>query len=190
MRIEKKENKTIEILEDVKIVQNDHDIILEKGDRIEILSESDIPSKEEIVGYMISVGYNPNEAEKTVEQNYDYLIRVYGGQRLTLRKASEIISSIRERYNPKYVSNPTQRLNLPKKLSDDLGFLLDTLHNASEHMSGHQEFISHVLGLTDSFNARVLKQIWDAWWNDLDDIRTNPFRFTIEDEEWVMKFMK
>lgn len=182
--------KKIMILEDVKIKQKNQIIILEKGDRIEILSESDIPSKEEIVGYMIGVGYFPNEAEKIVDRNYDYLIRVYGGQRLTPRKATEIISSIRERYNPKYVGNPTQRLNLPRRLSDDIGFLLDTLHNASEYMSGHQEFISHVLGLTDSFNARVLKQIWDAWWNDLDDIRTNPFRFTIEDEEWVMKFMK
>lgn len=40
MRIEeKKEEKYIEILEDVKISQDGFDVILEKGDRITILNE-------------------------------------------------------------------------------------------------------------------------------------------------------
>lgn len=41
MRIEKKDRKVLVIQEEVKIVQGDHDIILEEGDKIEVLPERD-----------------------------------------------------------------------------------------------------------------------------------------------------
>jgi hypothetical protein len=43
MKIEKKKEHIVEIKEEVKIPQGEHEIILEKGDKIEILKEARYP---------------------------------------------------------------------------------------------------------------------------------------------------
>lgn len=89
MRIEKKENKTIEILEDVKIVQNDHDIILEKGDRVQVLKEGS-----EKFGVLVR-GRNMVDAYKkaVADAIYEYGHDLYNGTISTTYDFVDVTSS-------------------------------------------------------------------------------------------------
>ena len=89
----------IEIDEPVSIYQDDHNIILEKGDRIRVLCEA--LSKETVLAALVKGGSNPEEASQMVDANFDYIERVYGDQNITPRKAAEIIMTIHEQVHGK-----------------------------------------------------------------------------------------
>lgn len=89
----------IEIDEPVSIYQDDHNIILEKGDRIRVLCEA--LSKETVLAALVKGGNNQERATQMVDANFDYIERVYGDQNITPKKAAEIIMSIHEQVHGK-----------------------------------------------------------------------------------------
>ena len=70
MRIEKKKD-IIEIMEAVKISQEDQDVILEKGDRIEVLKERKIPVSWEETGGLAEEVFQALE-DAGIEVRFDY----------------------------------------------------------------------------------------------------------------------
>ena len=77
MRVEKRQN-ILEITENVKIKQEDYDIILEKGDRIKILTESfnklviSIGSKVNADGFEATVFYGRDQIQFNQQYSYGY----------------------------------------------------------------------------------------------------------------------
>lgn len=66
MKIEKKKNEVVEIQEEVRIPQGDQELILEKGDRIKVLSKEKINEQED---------YDVNELVKMID--YPWLIKYF-----------------------------------------------------------------------------------------------------------------
>lgn len=59
----------------------------------EIMVESTNQEKKKLINLLIKMGNNPEKAKKMVDQNYDYICRVYPSS-TSAKKKAEIITSI------------------------------------------------------------------------------------------------
>ena len=51
-------------------------------------------NKQEIVNRLVEGGSNKQDAQKIVDANYDYITRLYAGQRLTVRQFASIAMTL------------------------------------------------------------------------------------------------
>jgi polyhydroxyalkanoate synthesis regulator phasin len=63
------------------------------GEEISLLKENEY-EKKKLVDCLSKKGFNPKDAKNMVEKHYDYVMRVYKNQGLTIAKIANIISSL------------------------------------------------------------------------------------------------
>ena len=105
-----KKNKIIEIQEEVRIPQKDHDLILEKGDMIKVLKEEEIMKKFKPGWY--SAGLNPEEddeifiefmGEKETQSSIEYSFET-GGLRTKKYKPKEFITRLKKPFKDDFIA--------------------------------------------------------------------------------------
>ena len=83
------------IKQEVALEQKGKRIILEKGDRVKVLSPMDEKgiTKDDVVAYMVKGGDNEKNAQESVDMYFNDVVRIYRGQWLSVKKIAEIIRS-------------------------------------------------------------------------------------------------